>query len=158
VRVWELPPDRFLTGPLAPVADVPPADADVPPADVPGVLSRVAARVRNEADTAAGEKLLTAIGLLLQLRYGAMATEDLMKNIPNLRDYAAFRVFVQEGRDEGRVEALRSTILRQGRKKFGPPSPEQESELAAIADYERLEALSEKLLDVSTWAGLLKPE
>lgn len=157
VRVWELPPDRCLNGPLAlapfaPVADVPPAD--VPPADVPGVLLRVAARVRNEIDTASGEKLLTAIGLLLQLRYGAMATEDLMKNIPNLRDYAAFRVFVREGR----VEGLRDVVLRQGRKKFGPPTPEQEAEVAALTDESRLEALSEKLLDVSTWAELLKPD
>jgi hypothetical protein len=56
---------------------------------------------------------------------------------------------------EGRAEGLRDSLLRQGRKKFGSPSAEQEAVLAAIADVPRLEALAEKLLDVNTWDELL---
>lgn len=60
-----------------------------------------------------------------------------------------------EGRVEGRLEALRATILRMGRKKFHrAASRKQQADLNAITDASRLEALSERLLDVSSWSEL----
>jgi hypothetical protein len=107
-------------------------------------------------------RLQTAVGLLLQLRYGPVTAQEIIRKYPEIREYAAFKTFLEEGRAEGRaegkVEGLRGSVLRLGRKKFGPPTPEQEAAVNAITDLARLEALSEKLLDVSTWDELLKPD
>ena len=49
----------------------------------------------------------------------------------------------------------RAILPRPGRKRFGPLSPGAEAALAGITAIERLEALSERLLDVESWAELL---
>jgi hypothetical protein len=47
-------------------------------------------------------------------------------------------------------------VYRQGRQKFGKaPTRKQQKALDAIADLARLEALAERLLDVSSWDELL---
>jgi hypothetical protein len=43
-----------------------------------------------------------------------------------------------------------------GKKKFGrPPTKKQQAELDAINDPARLQALGERVLDVTTWGELL---
>ena len=60
------------------------------------------------------------------------------------------------GREEGRLEEARALLLRQGRRKFGKaPTRKQRGELDAGADLARLEALADRLLDVSSWSELL---
>ena len=57
--------------------------------------------------------------------------------------------------DEGRVEAIQKTILRLGRKLLGPPGEATTAALMAMEDLERLEFLSEALLEVKSWPELL---
>ncbi len=57
--------------------------------------------------------------------------------------------------DEGRAQEARTMLLRQGTKRFGPPSPEARSTLEEISDIGRLEVLGERLLDVESWDELL---
>jgi len=61
----------------------------------------------------------------------------------------------REGRHEGVLEGLRKTILHLGRKRFGPPPAAIPTTLENIVDLERLEALSERLLDATSWEDLL---
>ena len=61
----------------------------------------------------------------------------------------------EEGRVEGRVEELHRTLLRQGRKRFGEPDEATRRTICGIDDVERLEDLSDRLLDVSSWGELL---
>ena len=64
--------------------------------------------------------------------------------------------WVKQARVEGRVEESRAIMLRQGKKKFGRlPTKKQQAELDTIDDPAKLQALSERLLDVSTWGELL---
>ena len=64
--------------------------------------------------------------------------------------------WLAQGREEGQLLAYRATLLRQGKKKFGrSPTKKLAAELDAITDTARLEALSERLLDVNTWSELL---
>ena len=56
---------------------------------------------------------------------------------------------------EGKLRGIRETILRQGRKKFGPPNAEIETLLAKIEDDEHLERLSEVLLTAQNWEELV---
>ena len=57
--------------------------------------------------------------------------------------------------DEGRVEEAHKIMLRQGRKLFGPPDEATTAALTAIDDIDRLEFLSEQLLEVKSWQELL---
>ena len=61
-----------------------------------------------------------------------------------------------EGRAEGKAEGVQLAILRLGTKKFGPPDEPSRSAILAITDLERLNSLSERLLDVDSWSDLLK--
>ena len=59
-----------------------------------------------------------------------------------------------EGIKEGKTEGIKNTILRQGRKQFGPPDREVVSAIQAIVDVDRLEALADRILDVKSWEEL----
>jgi hypothetical protein len=84
-----------------------------------------------------------------------MISAEVLKEYPDIREYAFPKYFLDEGRLEGSILGIRKSISRQGTKKFGKPNPAQEAALLAIADEARLEALSEKLLDVDSWDALL---
>jgi hypothetical protein len=58
--------------------------------------------------------------------------------------------------DEGRLQAMRSTLLRQGRLRFGPPTESAQSAIQAIDNLEKLEQLTERLLTASSWQELLR--
>jgi hypothetical protein len=46
-------------------------------------------------------------------------------------------------------------VLRQGTKRFGPPPADRRAAIKALTDLERLEALTDRLLDVESWDELL---
>ena len=60
-----------------------------------------------------------------------------------------------EGRVEGNVEALRKTLLRLGRQRFGEPGEPIVAQVAVIGEVDRLESLTDRLLQVSSWQELL---
>ena len=62
-----------------------------------------------------------------------------------------------EGRVEGRAEEARRFLRRQGTRRFGKPDAHIEAALDAIADLERLEQLSDRVLEVTAWEELLAP-
>lgn len=64
--------------------------------------------------------------------------------------------YMDELRIQERLEAMREVLLGQGRKKFGrAPTKRQQAEIDAITAPEQVKALTERLLDVTTWAELL---
>lgn len=156
VKVWETSADVFLNGPLAltPLAPV----ADLGAGELRDVFHRVIERETREADPETANRMLTAAGVLLNMRYGKMTTNDLLSRYPEIREMDFFKFFIDDGLARGRVEHARSVVLRVGRKKFGPPSPQHEAALSAVADLARLETLEERLLDVNTWDELLKAD
>lgn len=180
LKLWEMPVAPFLTGPLAilPLAPL----ADLSGVGLPAVAQQIGQRLRAEADLAAGDKVVTMLSVLMKLRYDAMTTKELLESIPDIEDYPGFKMFLDKGRREGRLAGraegqaegraegraegqaegrageARALVLRLGRKKFGPSTPEQEGTVNAITDIARLEALSEQLLDVATWDELLKAD
>lgn len=58
--------------------------------------------------------------------------------------------------EQGELLQSRKMLLKQGRAKFGPPTPEQANKLKAIEDLERLERLAVRLLKVDSWDALLR--
>ena len=73
-----------------------------------------------------------------------------------MRESDTYLAILDEGRDEGREEAMKKMILLQGQERFGSPEEATRAALSAISDLERLEHLALRLLDVSTWEELLQ--
>ncbi len=57
--------------------------------------------------------------------------------------------------EEGRAEEAKKLLILLGRKRFGPPSETTIAALEELTDLDRLEHLSERLLEVSSWEALL---
>jgi hypothetical protein len=56
----------------------------------------------------------------------------------------------------GQAKALRQTILHLGRQRFGrPPTRRQYTAATALTNLSRLERISQRLLDATSWADLL---
>jgi Smoothelin cytoskeleton protein len=53
--------------------------------------------------------------------------------------------------EEGRVLEAKLILLRQGRKRFGPPPRALERKLEAIEDLQMLDKMLDRLLVASSW-------
>ena len=60
------------------------------------------------------------------------------------------------GEAKGEAKGLKNTLIRQGRKRFGLPSQEILSTIQAIVDLDRLESLTERILDAKSWQELFE--
>jgi hypothetical protein len=72
-----------------------------------------------------------------------------------LEESSTYQLIMSRGEARGVVQGVRRTILRQARAKFGEPNEAEAGALEAITDLARLEALSDRLLVVSSWQDLL---
>jgi predicted transposase YdaD len=157
IRAWEQPVDAILAGglgtlPLAPMADV-------SEAELPSIVHRMGERIRSEASPDEAATLWTSTYVLMGLRYPPGLAEQILRGVRGMRESSTYQVILAEGRVEGRVEGrieeAREILLRQGRKRFGPADDRVQSTIRGISSRERLEELSERLLDVTTWQDLL---
>ena len=57
---------------------------------------------------------------------------------------------------QGAVRELRKVLLRQGARRFGPPDRPATDSINTIEELGRLEALSERILEVNSWQELLE--
>jgi predicted transposase YdaD len=60
-----------------------------------------------------------------------------------------------DGLIAGRIEEARQAVLQVGRKKLDQPDDEIRERIAAIDNVDRLNALLERIFDVSSWDELL---
>lgn len=88
-----------------------------------------------------------------------------------MRESVTYQAILREGKQEGMregmreglreglqeaVKALRSTLIELGQRKFGDPSPEILDQLGLIDETAWLESRLKRILDVESWADLLK--
>ena len=158
IRLWQRPAEELLAGglgvvPLAALGKLPAGVRAT--AGLAGVVERLVDRVIREAapDEAAG--LLSAAFILIGLRVPRPVGTELFRGVRAMRESSTYQAILDEGREEGHVQEARKILLRQGRRKFGAPGPEVEATIEAIGDLDRLERMSERLLDVTTWPDLL---
>ena len=64
----------------------------------------------------------------------------------------------RKGRTEGRTEGVLGILVRLGTRKFGAPPPDVLAQLNAVERVSELEALSDRLLEISSWGELLPHE
>ena len=154
VRLWQEDPDPYLTGgvnlvPLAPLTNV--AEESLP-----DLVRRMAERINVEPPSRA-EKLWIAAMFLMTLRYEPVFAKQLVDGVYNMRESAMYQLILQEGRNEGRVGEAQRLLLRQGGIRFGPPDEATRAAVEAIGDLDRLERMSDRIVDLSIhdWNGLL---
>jgi len=170
VRVWKQPVDLLLASgltvlPLAPVSDV-------TEEKLPGVLKAIADRLARETSPEEAATLWNATRILMGLRYSEKQVDSIIEGVSamlfgirGIEESSVYQGILRKGEAKGRVEGLaegriedaREVLLRQGRKKLGPPGESIEAEITALADLDRLHDLIDRILDVSTWDELLSP-
>ena len=63
---------------------------------------------------------------------------------------------IEEGRKEGKIDALKNMIIRLARKKFNGIEAATETAILKINNPERLESIIEKILDIHSEEELLR--
>jgi predicted transposase YdaD len=153
VRLWAESLAPLLEGPvgLLPLAPL----TDEAQADLPGVVGRVVARLRAETTREQAGKMETATLILMGLRYEDAFVEQLFRGVQDMEESTTYQAILRRGEERGAARSLRETILRQGRRKFGEPSAELVQTLEGIANRERLQQLTDRILDAASWQELL---
>ncbi len=162
VRVWELPAEELLTGPLGtlPLAALTDAAAN----DLPAVFARIDERFRQETPSAAEVGTLRAtLYILLGIRYDRGVIRSLFQGIQGMEESVTYQEILQKGeargeargKAQGRAEEARRIVRLIGEQRFGAPDAATETALNAITDLDRLERMAARFLQADDWADLL---
>ena len=170
VRVWELPKSIILAGGVGTLALAPISAVQLD--ELPSVIAAVQQRLADEIAPDAGKDILTAMRVLMGLRYQDQMTETLMQNISEMEDSVEWQKIFRKGESkgelkgrlegrlegelEGQLKGERNSLVRQGTFKFGPPTADLLNRLTTIKDLDVLVGLSERLLTSSSWEDLLR--
>jgi hypothetical protein len=155
IRLWDIPAEQLLAGdlgmvPLAPLGKL--AEDATFEDGLASIIQRLIERFQREAPPERAWRLLTAAyvltGLLIPDR---SAVTQLFRGVQAMRESSTYMGIIEDGQ----IEEAKKIILRQGRKRFGPPSEGVVATVNALQNLERLESLSDRLLDVDTWEELL---
>ncbi len=68
-----------------------------------------------------------------------------------MQESSIYRLILADGEAKG----IRTTILRLGRRRLGPPDEAVKSALQAITNLKRLGRISDRVFDAADWADLL---
>jgi predicted transposase YdaD len=160
VRVWEVPPDRWLGGglglvPLAPLGAV-------RTAELPAVIAKMKQRL-DRAPRREAVELWSAAYILMGVRYERALVQRLLQGVVAMKESVTYQAILEEGeakgkaegRLEGKAEEARRILLLLGQRRFGEPSPEETAALEALTEVDKLEELTVRLLHVASWRELL---
>lgn len=161
IRVWEIPVEEALSGPLAtlPLAPL----ANVSRAALPEAIAKMKVRIEQEVTRGEARELWSATLILMGLKYPNAFTEEMLKGIQDMEESTTYQAIIRrgkaegkiEGKVEGRLEEAKTILERLGNVRFGTPSADMAATLAGITSVERLEQLAERLLKVESWDDLL---
>jgi hypothetical protein len=149
VRVWRVPPQKWLSGglglvPLAPLGNV---RQD----ELPAVIGGMKRRFDQEVPPRTAAELWSATYILMGLRYEQAMVQRLLQGVVTMKESVTYQAILEEGG----VNATRKMVLLQGRSRFGEPSSEALAALDALTSVSRLEELGVRLLRASSWEELL---
>ena len=158
VRLWELPVEPLLTGPIGtvPLAVL----AAVPRAGLKAVVDRVAQRAVEELPRAEVRDLAEVVFVFVGIRVKGLKTVEAIMGTFNelLEDSVTYQAIRQgEARGEARGEAIgrQATILDQGTDRFGPPSGPVVERIRGTTDVGQLQSWSKRVLTVDGWETLV---
>jgi hypothetical protein len=154
VKVWETATEEWLRSgigllPLA-VLGKPPAGRTRAEA-LADIVRQMADRAEREAGPDA-DQLLTSAYILSGMHVEKELARAIFQGVLAMRESTTYMGILEEGA----IEHTRELLLRQGREKYGEPTPEQEGKLKAIQKLDRLDRLAVRLVKVDSWDALLR--
>jgi len=75
----------------------------------------------------------------------------LLEGVQDMKESVTYQKILREGR----AEEAKRILKRLASRRFGKPEPLIEAAIDAIADLDRLEQLSDRVLEVTAWEELL---
>jgi predicted transposase YdaD len=169
IRVWELALAPLLQGPL-PLLPLAALTNEAQP-QIEEVVQRVVERARTETSPDQGGIIELALFLLLGLRHEQDFIHRLIEGVKEMEESSFYQLILERGEARGvalgeargvalgealgEAKALRDIILRLGRRHLGEPSPHVVETLMSLSEVERLQQLTDRLLDATSWEELL---
>jgi hypothetical protein len=92
-----------------------------------------------------------AIFVLMGLRYSAEVTQRLFAGVTAMEESVTYQAIVSKGQ----LREAKKILMLQGNDRFGAPDAATTAAIESLADLEKLEALSRRLLHVQSWQELL---
>lgn len=72
-----------------------------------------------------------------------------------MKESTTYQAILEEGRSEGIVEGEKKALLLLGTRRFGPPDAATRAAIVSLDSIGKLDQLTARLLDVSSWDELL---
>jgi hypothetical protein len=178
VRVWQVPPERLLTGGLAllPLAPI----SAVTKHELPGIIQRIERRLGGRRGRRPVETVWAAAYILSGLRYSPDVAAHLFRGVVSMKESSTYQAILAEGRAEGiaqgvaqgvaqgiaqgitegkaqgAVDEARRLLRVVGDDVLGRPDDRTAAAIERIDDLARLEGLCKQLRDVGSWQELLR--
>jgi hypothetical protein len=153
LRVWQVPPAQWLAAglgllPLAPLGDV-------QATELPAVIAQMKRRLVMETTRSQAAELWSAVYILMGLRYPDALIESLLQGVTAMEESVTYQAIIRKGEAKGEAKEVRKILLLQGRARFGEPPAEVLAALEGMSDVPKLEELTVRLLQASSWQELL---
>lgn len=100
--------------------------------------------------------LWSADYILMGMRYADAFIETLLEGVTAMEESVTYQKIIRKGEAKGKAEEARRILLLQGRRRFGEPSAEVVATLEALTDVEKLEDLTVRMLEATSWQDLLR--
>jgi predicted transposase YdaD len=99
--------------------------------------------------------LWAATYVLMGLKYKTPLIDHLLDGMQSMKESVTYQKILREGRAAGLVAEEMKLFKRLATKRFGKPSNQILAVLNGIIDVQRLEELSDRMLEAKSWDELL---
>jgi hypothetical protein len=155
VKVWELPCEPFMTGPLGTLALALLTDEAQP--HLPNLIQRIDSRAQQETQSSQeASEIITACSLLLGLRYDKDDISRLFRGVRGMRESSTYQAILEEGQEQGVRNGIRRVIRVDAIERFGEPSSDQDTLLKSFTDLDHLERIRKRIFQATGWDDLLQ--
>lgn len=154
LRLWQLQPEDILSGGLGtlPLATL----TKVGKRQIPEIIRQVQQRLTAETTKPHARELMQTMFELTGLRYPVDELSQLFQGVQGMRESSVFQAGLDEGREEGRLEAMLRMVLKYGVSRLGRPSKRIQSEIENVKQLKKAEHMADRVLKISKWDELLE--
>jgi predicted transposase YdaD len=160
-RVWLMPTEPLLTGPL-PLVALAPISA-VTEAELPGIIQRMERRLSGRRGRRLAAQIWGAAFILAGLRYTPALAAQLFRGVLSMKESSTYQAILEEGRVEGRAEGRAEGAVAEAKKvlrllgddAFGPPDARTAAAIDKLGDLAHLEELLKRVRTAGSWQELL---
>jgi predicted transposase YdaD len=151
VRVWQLDPERLLSGGFGTLALAP--ISAVSEGEVQGVIRRMKSRLSGPKGPRKARDIMAAAYVLLGLRYSDEVAHALFEEVLGMEESSTYQAIVRTGR----AQEAREMLLLIGGTLLGAPDEATQAAINAMSDLEQLHELGRRLAHAASWQDVVPP-